>query len=614
MSRIKILPEIISNKIAAGEVVERPASVVKELVENAIDAGSTRIMVEIENGGRSMIRVSDNGIGMHHDDALLSLERYATSKIENDADLFSIRTLGFRGEALPSISSVSRFTMVTRAEDSDIGTCIVVEGGKIRKVSEIGAPPGTLISVNQLFYNTPARRKFLKSTATEMGHIAENIASIALGWPEIQFRLSHNGKTIKNWPLADDPFDRITAVLGQDMQRALHKIDFETPYTSISGWISSPSLTRSTSQKIYVYVNKRYIRDRGLQHALFEGYRGRLMKGRFPVAVLFIEVPFEQLDVNVHPTKHEVRFAGYQRVYDALKASVFKAWDSINRSVWSDSKGTVAESQIREHPAEFRVPYSPPEEKEIPFNMRGLRKKTAAGSSETVTDYGQAGRRQSFANGDPQTPPLEREREETKHQQEGPGFSRLSVVGQIHDSYIVCESGDGLVLVDQHAAHERILFEQMKTRSSTTPFPIQKLLIPETIELGYNESVVLEKLIPSLGNVGLEVEPFGGNTFVVKSVPTLISDREVRPLILEMIERASDIGFSEGLEPILDECLILMACHGAVRANHRLSRKEMKALMEQMDLCENPSNCPHGRPTWIRWTLSSLEKSFKRIV
>ena len=330
MSRIKILPEILSNKIAAGEVVERPASVVKELLENSIDAGSTRIIIDIENGGRSLIRISDNGSGMNHDDALLSIERYATSKIHNDTDLFSIRTLGFRGEALPSIASVSRFSMITRDRDSETGTHILADGGRIRNVSEAGTPIGTMIEVKQLFFNTPARRKFLKSTNTEMGHIAETISGVALGRPEIGFQLVHNGKKIKTWPLAKDPFDRVSAVFGQDIRSDLHEIELKTEDASVFGWISSPSLTRSSSQKIYLYVNGRFIRDRGLQHALFEGYRGRLMKGRFPVAVLFIQVPYEQLDVNVHPTKHEVRFTGYRKVYETLKASVFKAWDRID--------------------------------------------------------------------------------------------------------------------------------------------------------------------------------------------------------------------------------------------------------------------------------------------
>jgi len=338
VSRIRILPDILSNKIAAGEVVERPASVVKELIENAIDAGSTKIMVEIENGGRSLIRISDNGIGMNHDDALLSLERYATSKIHDENDLFSIKTLGFRGEALPSIASVSRFSMITRSMESQAATEILVEGGRIKNVSETGAPVGTMITVKQLFYSTPARRKFLKSAGTETGHVAETVSAVALGRPGIQFRLVHNNKTVKNWPVVESSLERALAVLGGDLRKDLIKLESTAERFSLTGWISSPAITRSTSQKIYIYVNGRYIKDRGLQHALFEGYRGRLMKGRFPIAVLFITVPFDRLDVNVHPAKYEVRFAEYKNLYEALKQSVFDAWDRSQKQPVKISK------------------------------------------------------------------------------------------------------------------------------------------------------------------------------------------------------------------------------------------------------------------------------------
>jgi DNA mismatch repair protein MutL len=627
VSRIRILPEITSNKIAAGEVVERPASVVKELVENAIDAGSTRVMIEIENGGRSLIRVSDDGEGMTHDDALLSLERYATSKIEKDSDLFSIRTLGFRGEALPSISSVSRFTMVTRDRQSDAGTSIDVAGGRIKKVAEAGAPPGTMISVKQLFYNTPARRKFLKSTTTEMGHIAETVANMALGWPAVQFRLSHNGKTVKDWPKVENAFDRVTAVLGQGMRGDLHEIAFKGPGAAISGWISSPSLSRSTSQRIYLFVNRRFIRDRGLQHALFEGYRGRLMKGRFPVAVLFIQVPHERLDVNVHPTKHEVRFSGYREVYEGLKAAVFNAWDKMGRSPWAEKRETGPGIQDGPH----RPVMPAPREKEIPFdpgetnsretnsretNSRETNSRETALVSDGVSAYGPAAKGAPPEPGQETAaaPPPGPGRDAAREPEETGPFAGLQVVGQLHDTYIVCEAEDGIVLVDHHAAHERILFEQMKALSAASPFPVQKLLIPETLDLGYREMAVFEKLKDGLHQMGLEAEPFGGDTIVVKSVPALIAGGAVAPLILELIEKAADIGFSEGLGPVLDECLILVACHAALRANHHLSPEEMKALIKQLAACENPSQCPHGRPTWIKWTLSSLEKSFKRVV
>jgi len=316
MSQIKILPEVISNKIAAGEVVERPASVVKELVENALDANSTRIIIEVEQGGRSLIRVADNGTGMSHDDALLALERYATSKIYKDRDLCNIRTLGFRGEALPSIAAVSKFTLVSRDESSAAGTEIRVEGGKIRKVFEVGAPRGTLISVAQLFYNTPARRKFLKTIHTEMGHLADTVSHMALARPDVQFKLLHNAKIANNWTAVSDPIDRIADLLGRDAKAQLHPVGFETDGVMISGWISTPRYTRKTSRGIHVYVNGRYVRDKIIQHALFEGYAQRLVKGQYPVAVLFIKVAFDRVDVNVHPAKSEVRFVEHRKVHE----------------------------------------------------------------------------------------------------------------------------------------------------------------------------------------------------------------------------------------------------------------------------------------------------------
>lgn len=583
MSKIKILPEILSNKIAAGEVVERPASVVKELVENALDANSTSISIEIEKGGRSLIRVSDNGAGMNRDDAMLAMERYATSKIFKDKDLFEINTLGFRGEALPSIASVSRFSLVTRDEDSQAGTEIIVEGGKVKKVSEVGAPPGTMVTVKQLFFNTPARRKFLKTVSTETGHIADIVASIALGWPDVRFRLVHNGKVIKNWSAANNPVDRIADVLGRDLTNNLHKIESSAGHVSIAGWTSSPRVTRSTSRGIYVYVNGRFVRDRVIQHALFEGYGGRLMKGQFPMATLFINLPFDQVDVNVHPAKNEVRFVRQERVHEAVKMAVAGVLDLAGRPEWTTA----------------RLP-----ETETPGERPRI--------SEPMIDFGRPKK----------VTPIQHPASSTRRQAssiqaalwEKKRFGDLRVMGQFHNTYILCESADGLVLIDQHAAHERILFERLKDKSSSASKSAQKLLIPETIDLGYREADILTKLIPDLKELGLVIEPFGGNTFVVKSVPALLGNREVKPLVIEIVEKMAEIGFAPGLEKAIDQCLLLMACHGAIRANQHLSDRQIKELLDQLDKCDNPSHCPHGRPTWISWNTGSLEKSFGRIV
>jgi DNA mismatch repair protein MutL len=615
MSSIKILPEILSNKIAAGEVVERPASVVKELVENSLDAQSRRIIVEVEKGGRSLIRVSDDGIGMGHDDALLALERYATSKIYTDQDLFSIVTLGFRGEALPSIAAVSRFEMVTRHRAADSGTEILVDGGKIKKVSETGAPTGTLITVKQLFFNTPARRKFLKSVATEMSHIADNVARIALARPDVQFRLVHNNKTVKHWPTAASPLQRIIDVVGNDLQNRLHPMEFARPGVTISGWISSPRVTRSTRRGLHVYVNQRFVRDRIIQHALFQGYSQRLVKGQFPVAVVFIDVAPDTVDVNVHPTKNEVRFSRQHDIHEAVKQAVTKTLQEVDRPNWgtarhdetfrshNDAKvSEPASGEFGMRNAEFgkkresfeRYRSADPAD---PIDRAARNPRIATRIAQPETDTS------SFATPDRQAAIWRKGR-----------FRDLRIIGQFRNTYIVCESGNSLILVDQHAAHERILFEKLRDRSQAAPKAGQQLLVPETVDLGFREAHALEKVIDELSPFGLMIEPFGGTTFIIKSVPAFLSGRDVRPLIVEIAESLATVGHSSGLHQALEQCCRIIACHGAIRANQQLTDQQISGLLEQLDACDNPSHCPHGRPTWIKWDETALEKLFKRIV
>ncbi len=662
VSRIKILPEVLSNQIAAGEVVERPASVVKELVENSLDAGATRIMIEVEGGGRSLIRVSDDGIGMAHDDALLSIERYGTSKIYDEPDLFSIKTLGFRGEALPSIASISRFTLETKEEDSPAGTRIFMEGGRIKKVSEVGAPTGTQITVEKIFFNTPARRKFLKTTPTEMGHVADTVASIASGWPDVLFRLFHNGKRIKHWSPVSDPLDRVADVLGKHMRNDLHRLESDDGTLSISGWIASPRITRATSRGIHVYVNGRHVRDKIIQHALFDGCAGRLMKGQFPMAVLFVNLPPDQVDVNVHPKKSEVRFFQQNRVHDSVATAVSMALtladgkafpsstpsrtgENLNGSpeppagfahpAGSEERGepyvsepsphfNLTHSQVsapvgfvnpaggqEEHPAtqskdDHSIPYDPsPDRIPEPYDPSSPDRIPECLHLERPENW-RVPRKPSDGNGAPK-------RMQGRLWEKRP-FTDLRIIGQLHDAYILCESEEGLVMIDQHAAHERILFEQLKHRFSDSEKISQELLIPETLDLGYTEAGILEKLIPDLKEAGLEIEPFGRNTFVVKAVPAILGEGEISPLITEIVEKTAEIGRSSGIEEATDASLATMACHAAIRAKQSLSHDQMKLLLNQLEACDNPSHCPHGRPVWIRWPAQFLEKSFKRVV
>jgi DNA mismatch repair protein MutL len=629
MSKIRILPEIISNKIAAGEVVERPASVVKELVENALDADSTKVVIEVERGGRRLIRVSDDGGGMGRDDALLALERYATSKIASDTDLFSIRSLGFRGEALPSIAAVSRLTIVTREIGSDAGTEIRVSGGKIEQVADIGAPPGTMITVENLFFNTPARRKFMKSVTTEMGHVADTVAAIALGRPEVYFRLMHDGRVLKSWPAAADRLDRVADVLGAKLRGDLYPVARNAEFGAIDGWVSDPKQFRSTSRGVFVFVNGRHVRDRVIQHALFAGYRQRLVKGQYPVATLFITIPFDQVDVNVHPTKNEVRFAQQRSIHDLVQSAVAETLDRRDRPQW----GRPEEPRPGFLHKQPRIS----ENLDISYEAKGSRREaeTADGDSHDLASVGRVrgqdaqvfrrlyhdkdetpenGKSDIFPRIAGEMVPAAADRRPLEQAAlwKKTEFGGLRVIGQLHNSYVLCESEGGLVLLDQHAAHERILYERLKRRSGRLKKEAQRLLVPETIELSFHEATVLERLVAAFDAFGLEIDPFGTNTFVVRSVPAMLAGRDIAPLVREIVETLAAEGFGDGPESFVDASLKLMACHAAIRARQALSDRQIRELLQELDGCENPAHCPHGRPTWLRWSIRELEKSFKR--
>jgi len=618
MSIIRILPETLSNKIAAGEVVERPASVVKELLENSLDADSSQILIEIEKGGRALIRVSDNGIGMSSDDALLCIERYATSKIYKHEDLFDIRTLGFRGEALPSIASVSKFSLVTRHRDLETGTQIQIAGGKIQQVSEIGAPVGSEVLVRQLFFNTPARRKFLKGIQTEMGHIVDVVTSMALGMPRVHFKLIHNRKLLKNWVAVSDPVDRVIQVLGSDLKSGLIPIQHDDGYLQLTGWVSIPAVTRKTSRGMHLYVNGRGCRDRVIQHALFDGYAGRLVKGQFPLAVVFAQVPFDQVDVNVHPSKNEVRFSQQKRVHDTVRSAVSRALTQADAQRWNrpfpqeemhfiaekpadfQSTNTQANSlSTKQMPAESATPQNTP----VSYSDLQDNEKTAL---QTNIDEKVSGFKGGYAGW------------QDRAQKQGKiwelaRFRDLRVIGQYQDIYIMCESRQDLILIDQHAAHERILYEKLSGYAKSQ-IESQGLLLPETIELNFREATVLEKMLPQLLELGFEIEPFGGQTYVIKSMPALLDSQDIKTLLFEIVEKKLEHQSDHMAETVLDDCIKLMACHGAIRANQRLNSEQIRTMLRQLDACSNPSNCPHGRPTWIKLSKGFFEKAFKRVL
>ncbi|MCW7753109.1 DNA mismatch repair endonuclease MutL [Desulfobotulus sp. H1] len=647
MSKIRVMPDILSNKIAAGEVVERPASVVKELVENSLDAGSTSIEVAIEKGGLAGIRVSDNGHGMASDDALLSLERYATSKLTTDADLFSIRTLGFRGEALPSMASVSRFELVSRERGAVSGVRVLVEGGRILDVAEAGAAPGTVVSVKRLFFNVPARRKFLKTESTEMGHIADTLLSVSLGFPDVQFRLLHNGRVLRHLP-GGGSFIRAVDVLGKEVESRLFPVEQAGAGIRVRGWVASPDISRSSTQRIYLYVNGRYVRDRSVYKALFEGYKGRMMTGRYPVAVLFLEVDPARVDVNVHPTKHEVRFSDGRSVWAAVRDGVASALSMEDRRKWQTPSLLSRRESLEEmrsivasHGNPFllqkeEVAGEEPSEEKISqadggsvsrdeIRMMSVQKGSepsmnAARVEERTHDGGKEGR----TDRDLPLPPVSFRAERKSRLLSGSmqreslfdknGFyAELKVIGQLHESYILCESESGLVVVDQHAAHERVRYEALRKRHTEGRGLAQQLLVPYVVELGFREAVVAQELLPYLESLGLYVEPFGGNSFVIKAVPDLLSHGDIGRVFTDMVAEMAAVGLAGGLAEALDECLILMACHSAIRANQALKPEEIRHLFLELDACAHPSRCPHGRPIWIQWEKRFLEKSFGRM-
>jgi len=594
MTTVRILPELLSNQIAAGEVVERPSSVVKELVENSIDAKASTITIEVEKSGKSLIRVSDDGIGLSRDDALLSIERYATSKIFTKEDLFSISTMGFRGEALPSISSVSKFTMVTRPQDKDMGIRIEILGGKIHTVSDVGAPVGTLVEVKDLFFNTPARKKFLKSDNTEISHISDGVAGMALGHPNIRFRLFSNKVLQKNFSSSDSLFQRAVNVLGTEVSKKMNEIHYAEEGLTLSGYCVHPDIVRNSAAKIFLFVNQRLVYDRGLISAIFQGYRGRLMKGKYPLVVLFIDIAFDAVDVNVHPTKREVRFFDHQRVYETVSGAIGKSFSMAQKDISGYSPPKVSQSSV---PPAF-----------YPDKPAFIRENDSPRVEQSVMTWGR-----------PADESLGKEpKKEETHIPEPrnkmvPHPDPPRIIGQIMGTYILAESEAGLLLIDQHAAHERIVYEALKKKIVLSGMASQELVVPETMELSHKESDILLRLIPDLSLLGIGVEPFGGTTFVIKSIPSIISQKELKPILIEIIEKTANEKNEFSKIGWLDECLILMACHKAVRANLKMNVMEMQALLRDLETCDNPLHCPHGRPIRVTMSKNDLEKLFKRI-
>jgi DNA mismatch repair protein MutL len=603
MSRIKLLPETLASQVAAGEVVERPASVVKELVENSIDAGARAIEVGIQRGGMSRIRVVDDGCGMDRDDALLSLERHATSKIASAADLAAISTLGFRGEALPSIASVSRFRLSTREPGAVAGTEILVNGGRIETVRDGGEAPGTQIEVRSLFYNLPARRKFLRSEMTEARNIEHQFFLQALAHPEIGFSLMREDKIALQLPITTSLRDRIRDLYGAELLDDLGEISVrDRGGIQVGGWIGRAGVSRQTRAQQFVFVNGRAIESGILSTALREGYHTALMRGQFPVTFLFVDLDPREVDVNVHPAKREVRFRDPARVREAIVEAVQRTLES-GRVEWQRKFNAPAA------PAKVLPPgpaATPPDGGTTSVSSQIVGRDSARPSNFAPLD------RASRADSLNLSQPIEVNRSEP--QIEPRRDQQFQIIGVLNRLYVLMENSDGLVLVDQHAAHERILFEELRRRMEEQGVPSQRMLLPQIFSLPPRDAEWVERNVATLQKMGIGIENFGVNSFRVDTVPAFLEIADAAGFLRKVIDELKTTSRSSSALRLGEDMIAKTVCRHAVKANDPLRYPEIEKLIRDLLACDLPYCCPHGRPTMIQISHAELEKKFGRKV
>jgi DNA mismatch repair protein MutL len=616
MSRINLLSQRLANQIAAGEVVERPASVVKELLENSLDAGASRLEVDVEQGGVKLIKIKDNGLGIHKQDLELALSRHATSKISDLDDLENIASLGFRGEALASISSVSRLTMTSKAEDGESseegdgsGWKVVAEGQEMEiKLSPAAHSRGTTVEVRDLFFNTPARKKFLKTEKTEFSRIDEILKRIALSRFDVQFTLTHNQRAIhKLLPAKSDQEKqrRVALVCGPAFVENSVFIEMEGPGLRLWGWVSLPTFSRSQADLQYFYVNGRIIRDKLVTHAVKQAYRDVLFHGRHPAYVLYLELAPSAVDVNVHPTKHEVRFRDSRMVHDFLFSSLHKALAEVtpsdhlsgnieNNESWAALAGrsSVYESPVSNYDAgNFHQQSS----LSLAENTRqGYAYNPNVGRPDAGAIQNQMAAFEKLTADEAEIPPL--------------GYA----IAQLHGIYILAQNKEGLIIVDMHAAHERITYERMKTACQNEELKMQPLLVPLSIAVSQGEADCAEAQQKTLMGIGIELEKVAAESIVVRQVPSILRDADIEQLVRDVLSDVLEYGSSDRIQAHQDGLLSTMACHGSVRANRHLTIPEMNALLRDMEATERSGQCNHGRPTWVYQSLDELDKLFLR--
>ena len=665
MSKIRVLPDHISNLIAAGEVVERPASVAKELVENAIDAGATRIVIDVESGGRRLVKITDDGEGMIRDDAVLAFERHATSKISMASDLNAIATLGFRGEALASIASVARVELITQRADASAGTRVLIEGGRMRDVKDAAHPRGTTISVRDLFFNTPARRKFLRSEATESYHLTNLVTHYALAHPEINFTLTNNGRETLGVPPARDLRERAYQIFGAQFLDGLLEVNnavseptetsFSLPQIArVRGFVSAPRERRTSRDAQFLFVNGRFVRDRLIGRALSEGYRSILPHGVYPVALLFIDVPLEEVDVNVHPAKTEVRFRRAAAVADAVREAVRAGLASAGyvaaaeirdattvEEIGSDTEESAAAAEttgattashrrqsfelrrapqqerigfVAPHPAAPATKISAPETEELttgaaPWPITH----SAEAEPEELGATRQFPQTPTEVKAFPDLPPLDSAIKFVREVALESVGSNIRPLGQLDESFIIATDDEGLLLIDQHVAHERVLFDKYRAQEASRRPESQQMLIPETFDLTPAQAGAFDHVAMELESYGFELMRLSGRTVAIKSTPADLPASEARNVLSEVLDTVDSEKKGAARATLRDEIAASLACHAAIKVNMPLAPEKMRWLIDRLLTTSSPTTCPHGRPVILRLATQDILKGFHRI-
>jgi DNA mismatch repair protein MutL len=662
MSKIRVLPDHISNLIAAGEVVERPASVAKELVENAIDAGATRIVIDVEAGGRRLLKITDDGEGMTRDDAVLAFERHATSKISRAEDLNGIATLGFRGEALASIAAVARVELVSRTGDSAAATRVLIEGGRLRDVKDAAHPRGTTLSVRDLFFNTPARRKFLRSEATESYHLTNLVTHYALAHPEINFTLTNNGRETLRVAPAKDLRERAYQIFGAQFLDGLLEVNnavseptetsFSLPQIArVRGFVSAPRERRTSRDAQFLFVNGRFVRDRLIGRALSEGYRSILPHGVYPVALLFIDVPREEVDVNVHPAKTEVRFRRAAAVADAVREAVRAGLASAGyvsagelrettatdidqvetaeiRTVATNEAAATRPFELRPAPQQERIGFAAPPtaaapafQKQSPItgaDVQTDRSPVPAPASlqienEDVSEAVQFPQTQTEVKAFPDLPPLDSAVKFVREAAVESVSSNIRPLGQLDESFIIAIDDEGLLLIDQHVAHERVLFDKYRALETARRPESQQMLIPETFDLTPAQAGAFDHVAAELESYGFELMRLSGRTVAIKSTPADLPASEARNVLAEVLDTVDSEKKGAARATLRDEIAASLACHAAIKVNMPLAREKMRWLIDRLLTTSSPTTCPHGRPVILRLTTQDILKGFHRI-